>query len=150
MSALALVLVTQEFRVIVDSYLLIQCQDRHALFTQLDNNTFPTTTTVREQYVFKTMKSREFITQNKTVNESRLIQFFIHESRFNWKKKMRTWKYLNTFNHDSRGKKSPNHASRRNHRGPSCQSRKQTASKFNLFYQILAFTLNWSSNNLVT
>ena len=33
------------------------------------------------------MKSREFITQNKMVNESRLIQFFIHESRFNWKKK---------------------------------------------------------------
>ena len=35
--------------------------------------------TVREQFIFKTIKSRELITQNKIGHESRLIQFFTQE-----------------------------------------------------------------------
>ena len=70
---------------------------------------------------FNSLKSREFITQNKMVHGSRLIQFSIHESRLSYKQW--TQKDLNIFNHDSqmrkksnhdsRGKKSPNHASRK-------------------------------------
>ena len=33
----------------------------------------------REQFIFKTIKRRELITQNKIGHESRLIQFFTHE-----------------------------------------------------------------------
>ena len=44
------------------------------------------TTTVREQFIWKPLKRQEFITQNKMVPESRLIQFFIYESSLNKKK----------------------------------------------------------------
>ena len=56
-------------------------------------------------------------------------------------------------NHDPRGKKLPRHASRKKYREPSCQSRRQIASKLNLFYQtpdIPVFESNQSSINLVT
>ena len=43
-------------------------------------------TTILEQFISKHLKSREFITENKMVHESRLIQFFTHESRLNKKK----------------------------------------------------------------
>ena len=55
-------------------------------------------------------------------------------------------------NHDPRGKKLPGHASRKKYRVPSCQSRRQIASKLNLFYQtpdIPVFEPNQSSINLV-
>ena len=55
-------------------------------------------------------------------------------------------------NHDPREKKSPDHASRKKYRGPSCQSRRQIASKFNLFYQtpdIPAFNLDQISQALI-
>ena len=55
-------------------------------------------------------------------------------------------------NHDPRGKKLPKHASRKKYREPSCQSRRQIASKLNLFYQtpdIPVFESNQSSINLV-
>ena len=65
------------------------------------------------------------------------------ESRFSNKEKS---------NHDPRGKKLPKHASRKKYREPSCQSRRQIASKLNLFYQtpdIPVFESNQSSINLV-
>ena len=73
---------------------------------------------------FNSLKSREFITQNKMVHGSRLIQFSIHESRLSYKISSRGHKKIlislitihkwgKKSNHDSRGKKSPNHASRK-------------------------------------
>ena len=82
---------------------------------------------------------------------AKLVQYFekkwssqVDESRFtNWEKiKSRS----------TREKKSPNHASRKKYKGPSCQSLKQTASKFNLFCQtpdIPAFNLDQISRALI-
>ena len=103
--------------------------------------------------------------QYKIVHESRLIQFFIQGSRLNKKISSRGPKKIilflitiqekeNQFNSRfTRKKKSPSRVSHREYTGPSCQSMKQTASKFNLFYQIPdipAFRSKQSSINLVS
>ena len=68
----------------------------------------------------KQLKSREFITENKMVHESRLIQFFTHESRLNKKNCFtRTWKNLIISNHDSGIRKNSDHDTRGKKTRPS-------------------------------
>ena len=85
------------------------------------------------------LRSAELV---RNIEEGEAAKWTNHDSRIRKKS-----------NHDPRGKKLPKHASRKKFREPSCQSRRQIASKLNLFYQtpdIPVFESNQSSINLVT
>ena len=84
------------------------------------------------------LRSAELV---RNIEEGEAAKWTNHDSRIRKKS-----------NHDPRGKKLPKHASRKKFREPSCQSRRQIASKLNLFYQtpdIPVFESNQSSINLV-
>ena len=88
-----------------------------------------------------------------------MIDYCVMQNWYNISKESEAAKWMNhdsrigkKSNHDPREKKSPDHASRKKYRGPSCQSRRQIASKFNLFYQtpdIPAFNLDQISQALI-
>ena len=87
---------------------------------------------------------------NRLLRSAELVRYIerkwssqVDESRFTNKEKIKS---------RSTRKKLPGHASRNKYREPSCQSRRQIASKLNLFYQtpdIPVFESNQSSINLV-
>ena len=84
------------------------------------------------------LRSAELV---RNIEEGEAAKWTNHDSRIRKKS-----------NHDPPGKKLPRDALRKKSREPSCQSRRQIASKLNLFYQtpdIPVFESNQSSINFV-